>query len=480
MTFAIVFFLNALANFALGILLSAILGPEEFGLYATTVLAATTAGLALFDWLRLSAIRFSRDPARAVEISSSLDVAYLVMMGLTAAAAVVCGVTGFDFGLRAGLLGLLAPLTIGIARYDYSAAFLRGRNDGRAFAWFCLFRHGFTFATVLALSRFTHDARAFLLALAVSCFIPMTAQRRSLRGVGEGVSAATWEVTRRFAGYAAPIVISTVLYQSIALINRRYAITHFGLADAGRLSLATDVGFRLFLALNVLPETLLFDWALRRERNEGRAAAEAQLSINGGFVLALLVPLATAYCVLAPTIGALIVPSAYRESFFVLAPRLAPGLLAYCLMLSVFYPIFQLAQRTLPLTVTATAAVVTDLALLYTQPFSDDVAGLAACHSAALGVACLVAAIFGFRARAVRPRLRDAAGAFIAAAALALVVRPFNGFSSPLASAGLAAIVGGGAAFGILLAADAAGLRGFALSMHGRLRSPGRPILRKS
>ena len=52
MLFSVTFFLNAAANFAFGIALSAILGPAEFGRYATAALAAITLAGATLDWLR--------------------------------------------------------------------------------------------------------------------------------------------------------------------------------------------------------------------------------------------------------------------------------------------------------------------------------------------------------------------------------------------------------------------------------------------
>ena len=65
MLFAVVFFLNSAANFALGIVLSALLGPAEFGRYATVALAAITLAGAAFDWLRYSTAAVLRRAGRA-------------------------------------------------------------------------------------------------------------------------------------------------------------------------------------------------------------------------------------------------------------------------------------------------------------------------------------------------------------------------------------------------------------------------------
>ena len=61
MLIAAAFLLNSAGNFVLGVALSAILGPAEFGRYATVALAALTLAGSTFDWLRFSTIRFSGD-----------------------------------------------------------------------------------------------------------------------------------------------------------------------------------------------------------------------------------------------------------------------------------------------------------------------------------------------------------------------------------------------------------------------------------
>ena len=77
MLFAVVFFLNSAANFVLGIVLSALLGPAEFGRYATVALAAITLAGAVFDWLRHSSLRFSGDLEGRVGVAASLEASYL-------------------------------------------------------------------------------------------------------------------------------------------------------------------------------------------------------------------------------------------------------------------------------------------------------------------------------------------------------------------------------------------------------------------
>ena len=164
-----------------------------------------------------------------------------------------------------------------------------------------------------------------IVALAVASLAAAIALSRPLRTPGARLSLASRaecgvpglrQADRRFAGHL-PV---------IALINRQVALDQLGAVATGKLSLATDLGQRLFQAVSTLPEFLLFQYALERDRAEGRVAAERQIGVNIVLVFALLAPLAGGYMAMAPTFEALLVPSAYRGDFARLRRRTRAGL----------------------------------------------------------------------------------------------------------------------------------------------------------
>ena len=76
MLFSLAYLGNAAANFLFGIVVGSVLGPAEYGRYATAALAATVVAALAFDWLRLSTNRFwlaLPDPNRA---SASLEAGF--------------------------------------------------------------------------------------------------------------------------------------------------------------------------------------------------------------------------------------------------------------------------------------------------------------------------------------------------------------------------------------------------------------------
>jgi O-antigen/teichoic acid export membrane protein len=479
MFIAVAFFLNVTANFVFGVAVSALLGPAEFGRYATVALAAITLGGAMFDWLRFSSLRFAGDSEGRKQVAASLDAGYLLMVGLLCLGAGAVALSGVRFGLTPSLLMLTPLLAIALNRCDFSGALFRARDQTRAFAALYGLRQLLAFTVVVGVAYRTREAAPTIAALAATSLIPAIALASALRTPGARLNQASRENLARFFVYAKPIVASLVIYQLIGLINRQSALDHLGADATGQLSLATDLGMRLFQAINSLPEMLLFQYALKRERENGREAAERQIGVNIVLVFALLAPLAAGYMAMAPTFETLLVPSAYRGDFARLSLELAPGFVAWCAISSMLNPVFQLAKRTWPLTIAALIALATDLALLHFGGAARSTDALARAYSISLAVGFAVSLMIALRNPAVRPKAREIAIIAVATLVMALAIRPLNGLGSPAVAALLAPIVGGGVFGSALLAFDVAGLRARALAAWRAPRDRWSPLARR-
>ena len=459
MIFALSFFLNAAANFAFGLTLSAILGPAAFGLYSTVQLASITLAGGMLDWLRLSSLRFSGDDTNRVSVASSLEAGYFALTLVVYAAVGVCVAFGASFGLGATLL-LLTPL-LGVAahRVDYMGARFRARDESRPFVGVYGLRQALCFTAVVVVALVTRDAVWTVGALALANLIPAIVFARRARVEGTALSRANAEKLKTFFVYAKPIVVSLVFYQFIQLINRHVALTHFGAEATGKFSLATDLGLRLFGAANSLPELLLFQYVLKLDRTQGRAAAERQQSVNISLALGLLAPLAAGYAAMAPTFENLMAPQAYRGAFASLSANLAPGYFAQFAIISAIGPIFQLKGATWQLSAAAMLALVADLALVGFTPLSQSLDGLALATSLSLGVGALSAAALAWRLSSVRPSARDLFVIAASTAGMVASVRPLNAMSSHALAALAAVAIAGVVIASAYLAFDVGGVR---------------------
>jgi O-antigen/teichoic acid export membrane protein len=471
MVFALSFLGNAAANFLFGLLLSGMLGPAEYGRYATAALGASVVAILAFDWLRLSTYRFTLALGDARRTASSLELGFLVMSLACLALGGLAAFFHFDFGLGSRLALMTFVLAIANARFDYRGARLRSQDEPIAFARLSMARQGLLFTFVFAIAWYSRSAIAAIAALALSQALASLSARIG-RGGEAPLEKANFSDIKAFVRYSAPIVTATALFMAIGLVNREIAMVRFGAAETGKLALATDLSFRLFMVFNFLPETVLFQIAMRREAREGVAAASRQIRFNQVIALSLIAPVAIGYMIMAPTFEALIVPKAYRGEFALLSRDLAPGFLAYCAVYAICNPVFQLARRTWPAALAALGAFALNLALAFSPIFSHDIEGLALAHSASLIFAFAVAAIVAMRQRGARPRWRDLSAIAASTALMALAIRPLNAIhSAPLAAT--LAVLGGGALFTTLLFAfDVAGVRAQTLA---RLRD-GTPV----
>jgi O-antigen/teichoic acid export membrane protein len=306
-------------------------------------------------------------------------------------------------------------------------------------------------------------------AFAACSLIAAIALSSALRTPGAHLRQASHRSLAQFFVYAKPIVASVVIYQLISLINRQVALDRLGAVATGELSLATDLGQRVFLVVNSVPELLLFQYALQRDRAEGRGAAERQIGVNMVLILALLAPLTAGYMAMAPTFEALLVPTAYRGEYARLTLELAPGFLVFCVISSGLSPVFQLTRRTWPVTIAALGALAVDFALLEFGGAAASVDSLARAYSISLCVGFVIAAALALRQASVRPRIRDIAIIVAATLVMAFALRPLNALGSRPLAAALAVVCGGGLYGAALLACDVAGLRGWAAEW---LRAP--------
>ncbi len=462
MLIVLTFVLNAGLNFLLGLAIAGVLGPAEYGRFAVASMVAIVLGTAGFDWLRLSATRYYTEAGRAVDPSlrATLELGYWVFGAAMAVAAAIMLVLRIDVGLSAALLTATVALAVANARFDFATALARARFLEVTHALLMLAKNLLAFGLGVGAAFWFRDAAWVMGALALGAVLASLFGWRALRDSGARLRNGGWGRLGAFGRYGLPIVAANVIYQVIVLANRSMAAGKLGYADAGQLSLATDMTIRLLLALGAALDIYLFQLVVRRDSHEGREAAHAQVRRNMVIMTAILVLLTVGYAASMPAFQAVVVPAKYRGDFGAISLVLLPGILAFCLVNFGLNPVFQLAGRTGPVVVAAVAALVTDLFGLLLMPPSGGVLGYAAMHSSSLIVGGAVSAVLAFRTPECRPPVRDLAAIALGAVVAALAIWPMRSIPQPLAVLACAAVVGTLAYLAVLYWFDVAGLRG--------------------
>jgi O-antigen/teichoic acid export membrane protein len=410
-----------------------VLGPAEYGRFAVASMISIVLSTALFDWLRLSATRHYNEANRESDpaLRASLNAVYLGSALLVAGGAVVVIVLGIDVRLTAALLLATAAASIANGQFEFWAALARARFLDMTYAKLVVIKNTIALILMVGAGLAFHSATWVLGALTPSIAIAILAVWRRLHDSKARIALARRERIVGFAQYGFPIVTANVIYQIIVLVNRWVAASKFGYADAGQLSLATDLSIRLLLAVGAGFDVLLFQLAVRREMTHGRTAAQGQIADNMLLIAAVLIPLAAGYATTLPSFVAVFVPVQYRGSFAEISLILIPGIVAFCFTQFAFGPVFQLTGRTRPLAFAAAAGLATDLLLLTLLPRNAGTTGFAVVHSVSLVVACAVAAAMALRLRECRPPLRDVVAILIATGAMTLAVWPTRTIDPP-------------------------------------------------
>ncbi len=365
------------------------------------------------------------------------------------------------------------------ALFEFRAADARALFQDRAYLRLVLAKNVLALALMVAAAWLMADAAWVIGMLALSASLSVLAGGLAVKRNKALIAAVRRADLTTFARYGLPIVGANLVYQVIVLANRGLGADAFGLAEAGKLSLATDLTIRLFLSAGAALDAYLFQLAVRRRTEAGREAGDRQIAANMLIVGAVLGFLGACFLVGLPAFEAIVIPAQYRGSFAPLSAVLVPGVIAFCFVQFGLNPIFQLNGRTGIVIWTALAALVLDIALVWLMPRDFGIAGVVWAHSAALVAGCAAALMPALRIRGCWPEWRDWLAVTLATLAAGVAMWPMRGLGSPWAVLIAAGFAGSLVFLGCLAALDVLGLRGALNRLSHRL-AVSLPLARKA
>ncbi|KAA2244309.1 lipopolysaccharide biosynthesis protein [Salinarimonas soli] len=466
MGIVLTFVVNAGLNFALGLLVAMVLGPEAYGRFSVALTIALVINTAGFEWLRLGVTRFysARSRAEDPSLRATLNLGYAAVSLSLAALTIAALALGVDVGLPAALLAGAALTGFANGLFEYQAALARARFLDAVYARLVAVKNGLAVCAMVGGAWLTRDPVWVIAGAALSAAAAVVPVWRALRDPDARLALADPARLRVLAAYGAPVVAANVAFQMALLATRGASASAHGFAEAGRLALATDIGLRLVATLGAALDVWLFQLAVRADERDGRAAAERQIMRNAVLVFTALCPLAAGYLALMPAFEALLVGDGFRGAYGSYSWILMPGLLAYGLVQFALNPVFQITRRTGAALTTALVALVVTGALLLGLPARLDPWVLAAAHAAGLVAAFLVGLWLAARLTSARPAWRDLAAVVGASGLMTAAVWPLRGIGPAPVSLALGTGVGAAIYAVLILACDVGGLRGLLLS----------------
>lgn len=473
------FLFNALANFALGLLLARYLGPQAFGVFAVAMAGAGALAAPALDWLRHAGTRFysAKTRAEAPAVRATLDgAAGAIAAALLAGAAALALLAPETFHHPAVASLALVSCTLG-GLFDYAAALMRARFMQRDYASLVILKNVLTLIPMPLTAAWTGDVGAVL---AAGCAGQLACLAVAVvRLADPGVRPSLFDATliRRFAVYGMPLTMAGGLAMVQAYYNRGALAGLSGYAEAGRFSLAYDIGIRIVAVTAMALDVLLFQVAVRAEAEGGRQAGLNQVSRNLGTVVAVLAPVAAGYALVLHPFESVFIAADFQGAYVAYSLALLPGLAAWALIQFGLSPVFQITGSTLPMAGPNVLALVVNVALGFVLPARMGPIGFAWAFSLGMMAGLLsAAALVRLRAPFEAP-WRSLVGTLACTAAMAASVLGARQALPGLLAEGWSGLAGcaaiGGATYGgLAYGLDIAGARNFVRERVRRRREP--------
>ncbi|HEV7299971.1 MAG TPA: oligosaccharide flippase family protein [Tepidisphaeraceae bacterium] len=410
-------------------LFSRLLEPADYGRYALVVATVGLLNALLFQWLRLSLMRYmpayKGDPHRLK--STLLSVALLMIAALGVLAAGICLLP-----IGSEWRSLILPCWVVLAVQamfelfsEYSRAVIQPWRNmvfqlmrvgafvlvGAAFVW-----GGWTWWGPLA------GATVGMLLAIVYGF------RQDWRGVRLSIDPV---MLKRLAVYGVPLSLTVALAVVISVSDRFLISWYLGESAAGLYAVANDFTEQSLTMLMMVVNLAMYPLAVRAWEEQGRDAAQDQMRSNASLLMAVGLPAVVGIGVLTPGIATCFFGERFRESAVGVMPLIAIAAFLGGLKAYHFDAAFQFAHRTIYQVWIVLFVAIVNIVLNVIAIPTWGIKGAAGATLLAYVVSIGLTAYFGRRHFALPFPLKACAQVVLACGVMAMVLWPFRDAITP-------------------------------------------------
>jgi O-antigen/teichoic acid export membrane protein len=337
--------LPGLIAFAAMALYTHLLDPAEYGRYALVLAAATLLNALLFQWLRLSLVRYLpayRDSS--TEFKSTLLTTALIGIAFLGAVALIGSLLPIFRQWRPMLIPawtLLTTQAIFELCCEFSRAALRPWDAmklqlTRSFAALALGA-----GLILLGLRWLGPIAGMAIGMAIAIVL---AWSRDWSDVKLRIDRSA---LKRVAHYGVPLSITVALTIVISTCDRFLIDWRLGEISAGLYSVAVDFTTQTITMLLMIVYLAAFPLAVRAWEHGGREPATEQMRTNVSLLMALGLPCAVGLSILGPGMAHAFLGMRFRATAAEIMPLVALGTLLAGIKAYHFDAAFQFADRTI-------------------------------------------------------------------------------------------------------------------------------------
>lgn len=459
-------------------LFTRLLSPADYGRYALVVATTNLLNALLFQWLRLSLVRYlpvyQDNPARLK--STMMTATAALVLGLGLVAAIICLLPA----MRAWQGVVVACWTFVAIQSVFDLSCESARASIRPWRYMVLQLARSCGGVALGVG-FVALGAAWWGPLGGLCTGMALACAWSWRGDWGGVRLTIdRESLLRLCRYGMPLSLTVALVSVVASCDRFLIAWYLGEEAAGLYAVAVDFTSQTLGLLMMVISMAVFPLAVRAFERQGPEAARDLMRSNVCLQLALGLPCVIGLTLLAPGVAHCFFGESFRAMGAKLMPVVALGALLAGLKAYYFDAAFQFAHQTVYQVWIVLAAAVVNVVLNLIAIPRWGLQGSAIASVLAYAISIGLTTWFGRRHFALPVPVGAVAVVLLAGGTMAAVLAPFRQNVSPMA---LTAQVAGGAAVygGILVAMNFLGLRDAMRRAAGRLRrsSGAGPVVEK-
>ncbi len=437
-------------------LFTRLLEPADYGRYALVIATVSMLNALLFQWIRLSLIRYlpayKDDPAR---LKSSLVSATVVLF---AALGVIACVTSLLPVARGWVTIIMTCwVVLGVqAAFELCSEYARG-----------MIRPWQYMALQLARSAAGVALGGGLVVMGLGWWGPVAGMAAGMAIAVAWVYRRDWSDVRflldrqtllRVAQYGVPLSMTVALTVVVSSSDRFLIAWFLGEDAAGLYSVAVDFTSQTLTLLMMAIYMAVFPLAVQAWEHHGREAAQAQMRFNAALLMAVGVPCVVGLTVLAPGVTSCFLGSSFRSTAAGIMPMVAMGTFLAGLKCCHFDTAFQFAHRTIyQVWIVLFVAVINIVFNLIAVP-RWGINGAAVASVLAYLISIVLTAWIGRRHFILPFPLSSCGQVLLAGGIMGAVLYPLRAHTSP--SAVIMEIAAGAAVYGlILLASNFLGLR---------------------
>ncbi len=308
---------SAVLGFSAIIIFTRLLSPEQYGIYVVGMSVAGIVNAVLFDWVRLSVLRYQSE-GEGADIRLTAFASYGVSAALSPLVVVILMlVTGGSWPDLA--LAALVALALGL--FDFGQEILKARLEPGAYMRAAITRAVLTLGTSLVLVQAGLGGVGLLLGLTTAYLATgLIFSPRIWRGPIRGFDLADF---RNIAAFGVPMALSGAIFAVHAALDRLIVVHLLGEGAAGVYGASADLVRQIILFPAVAVGSAMVPVIIRSLAEGGAQRADKQFVTSAEMLMAAVLPAVVGLAIVAAPFSMLILGPEFRDTAAVLIPVLA-------------------------------------------------------------------------------------------------------------------------------------------------------------